>query len=433
MTTATAAAPAALNDEQALAVEALEAFCKTPFNELSEPFFLLKGPAGTGKTFCIRHLIPRLKGRLVFTAPTNKATKVLRESVTSPDYRPECRTIYSLLGLRMEPNGEIKQLAIPDDPIDLTKFAGVVVDEGSMVNAELLAYIKIVAMTQRIRFIFMGDAKQLPPVKESKSAVMDLPNQASLDKVMRHDNQILELVTQLRKVQGHPAPSIKLASNNDGTEGVWVGATFDKSLRQEARSAEDRFRSGQAKAIAWRNVTVDAMNREIRQELFAEARESLWLPTDRVAILSRVKDPNNEAKTLATTDDEGVVREVDVTSHPIYDDILCWRLSIILDDGNFLILYTLHESSALEFNRRKASLAAEAKATPRLWKKFWDFVDAFPVVRHGYAITAHRSQGSTYEVAFVNWRDILLNRNRLEAFQCLYVACSRAKKRLYLN
>lgn len=422
----------ALNEEQAAAVADLEEFCTTPFAELDSPFFLLKGPAGTGKTFCIRHLIPRLKGRLVFTAPTNKATKVLRESVTSPDYRPECRTIYSLLGLKMEANGEIKELAIPDDPIDLTKFSAVVVDESSMVNHELLSYIKTVADVQRVRFIFMGDEKQLPPVKESRAAVMDLANQAVLDKVMRHDNQILALVTRIRHAQSHPAPSIKLASDNDGQEGVWVGAaTFDAAMRAEARRGA--FLDGRAKAIAWRNATVDGLNRAIRRELFAEADETFWLPSDRVAILTRVLDPSNEAKPLATTDDEGIVKEAEVCPHPEYSEVNCWRLAVTLDDGKFLIIYTLHPSSQRVFEARKATLAAEAKATPRLWRKFWAFVDAFPVVRHGYAITAHRSQGSTYETAFVDWRDILINRQRLEAFQCLYVACSRPKKRLYLN
>ena len=64
---------------------------------------------------------------------------------------------------------------------------------------------------------------------------------------------------------------------------------------------------------------------------------------------------------------------------------------------------------------------------------FWEFKEAFHKLRHAYAITAHRSQGSTYDTAFVDWRDILLNRNRGEAFRCLYVACTRPKRRLFLN
>jgi ATP-dependent exoDNAse (exonuclease V) alpha subunit len=67
-----------------------------------------------------------------------------------------------------------------------------------------------------------------------------------------------------------------------------------------------------------------------------------------------------------------------------------------------------------------------------LWKKFWAFKESFHSARHAYAITAHRAQGSTYQIAFVDYRDILLNRNRQEAARCLYVATSRPKKELYL-
>ena len=113
-----------LNPEQAQAVSAMEAFLRS-----DDSFFVLKGTAGTGKTFCIKELIPRIRGRLVFTAPTNKATKVLRDSIASEDYKPDCRTIYSLLGLRLEANGEVKELTSPEDPFDLTKFLAVVLDE----------------------------------------------------------------------------------------------------------------------------------------------------------------------------------------------------------------------------------------------------------------------------------------------------------------
>ena len=77
--------------------------------------------------------------------------------------------------------------------------------------------------------------------------------------------------------------------------------------------------------------------------------------------------------------------------------------------------------------------SAEARVAPRKWGAFWEFKDAFHKLRHSYAITAHRSQGSTYNAAFVNWQDILLNRNKPEAMRCLYVACSRPKKELYLG
>ena len=80
----------------------------------------------------------------------------------------------------------------------------------------------------------------------------------------------------------------------------------------------------------------------------------------------------------------------------------------------------------------KERLLAEARGNSRLWPAFWSFLESFHAVRHGYAITAHRAQGSTYEQVFVNSSDIFCNQNRSEAFRCLYVAATRPKKRLFL-
>jgi exodeoxyribonuclease-5 len=48
-------------------------------------------------------------------------------------------------------------------------------------------------------------------------------------------------------------------------------------------------------------------------------------------------------------------------------------------------------------------------------------------------MTAHKSQGSTFENVFVDVQNIWRNPNKEEAMQCLYVACSRASHHLILN
>jgi exodeoxyribonuclease-5 len=95
-------------------------------------------------------------------------------------------------------------------------------------------------------------------------------------------------------------------------------------------------------------------------------------------------------------------------------------------------LLVLHEDSAARYAQDSEKLAYDAKATPRLWKKFWEHKDLFHDIKYAYALTAHRSQGSTYENVWVDYQDILINRNRKEAFQCLYVACTRPTTKLIL-
>lgn len=417
-----------LNPEQSAALQAIEDFLSG-----GEQFFLLSGSAGTGKTFCIQHLVDRVKGRLIFTAPTNKATKVLRDTITTDSYKPECRTIFSLLGLRLEANGEVKELAVPEDPVDLSQYRAIIVDEGSMVSSKLFSFILRVAKAQRVKFIFMGDPAQLPPVGEPRSPIWDAcQSRAHLDRVMRFDNQILALATDLRSRVDHPAPAFKAATDNADGEGVWrLGEGEFESRMLEAVDRGEFGKPNGAKAIAWRNITVEALNRRIRTRLFESAAGSPWLPDDRVIALAPAKDLSDEV--VATTDDEGTVTRVEAEWHPVWGEFKVWRLSVTLDDNRPVVFRTLHADSQSLFDERVAQMAEAARLDRRKWGQFWEFKETFHSLRHAYAITAHRAQGSTYDTAFVDWRDILLNRSRGEAFRCLYVACSRPKKRLFLN
>jgi ATP-dependent exoDNAse (exonuclease V) alpha subunit len=422
-----------LNDEQVSACEAMIDFL-SPASK--ERFFVLSGPAGTGKTYTIRALMNRIKSKLIFTAPTNKATKVLRDTFIEHKleggYTPTCRTIYSLLGLRMEPDGEVKKLAYPEDPVDLSKFAAVVVDEGSMINSKLWKYIRELAEEQNVKFLFLGDMYQLPPVGEPNSPIWTLPNIKYLKTVMRHDNQILTLATSIREVMDHPIPSLSIESDWKDGEGVRKVGTAD-FLTLIKRAAEEGLFSGMSgcKAIAWRNVSVDSLNRLIRQTIFPGTVGDFF-PEDRIILLEPVKSfINNEV--VATTDEEGTVERTDVDYHPEYPEMKCFRIVAQMDGRHPLTFWKLHPEAERAFSLKLAELAARAKTSGRFWKDYWNFKDAFHNLRYSYAITAHRAQGSTYTQTFVNMTDIMMNRNRLEAFRCLYVAVTRAKKRVIIT
>jgi exodeoxyribonuclease-5 len=419
-----------LNEEQTAALTAIKLWL-SPDN--TEQFMVLKGSAGTGKTFCIRQLAESYRGRLAFTAPTNKATKVLRESVTTKDYKPECRTIYSMLGLRLEANGEVRELTGPsvEDPIDLTAYKCIVVDEGSMVNENLRLHINNAADTFGIKFLFLGDRKQLPPVGERESPIWRIKNVVELTKVMRHDNQILTLATRLGSMVDHPAP--RPALTNDFNEDGGVRATSPAEFATMITTAADEgeFSDGSsAKVIAWRNVTVDRYNRLIRSRIFPDATQP-WLVGDRVLFTAPGKDLDD--RPMVSTDDEGLATRVEASWHPMYGEFKTWRINITLDDNRTAVAHVLHEDSFRSHAERVSQLSAEARANGRKWKDFWAFKEAFHSIRYAYAITSHRSQGSTFLKTFVDYRDILVNQTRHEAMRCLYVAASRPKVWLILG
>src|SRR5574343_1393939 len=169
-----------LNPEQQSALDAMTSFLLDE-DKRDSPYFLLSGQAGTGKTTTVRYHMERVSGKYIFTAPTNKATKVLESTFNElvPDhedgegYYPQCCTTFSLLGLKLTPNGGVKEIATPDKVTDLSKFTAIIVDEASMVGKALLSHLKDAVGRQRgtIKIIFLGDEGQLPPVKEEKSPV----------------------------------------------------------------------------------------------------------------------------------------------------------------------------------------------------------------------------------------------------------------------
>jgi len=419
----------ALNEQQAAAVDAVMSWLT---DKEADPFFLLGGSAGTGKTFTMQEIVRRVRGRVVFTAPTNKATRVLRLTLTREDYRPECKTIYSLLGLTMAANGEVKEIATPEEPVDLSKYTLVVIDEISMAGRQLFDHIQTAAENFGVRFLLLGDPAQLPPVGELESpAWTEVYDQALLTKVMRQDNQILTLATMLREKVKAPMSALRLVNDHDDVEGVFVrGQAMELDLIRMAESGLLSKPDG-GKVIAWRNVTVDRYNQMARRAIFGNEAIMPWLAEDRVIFTGPARDLENQP--IAATDDEGTVLRASEGWHPIFAEFKIWSVTISLDEGGVVTARVLHPEHAVAFSAKKEALAAEARKNGRRWKAFWEFQEAFHGLRHAYAITAHRSQGSTYHTALVDWRDILLNKNRAEAMRCLYVAATRPKKVLIFN
>jgi hypothetical protein len=154
-----------------------------------------------------------------------------------------------------------------------------------------------------------------------------------------------------------------------------------------------------------------------------------WCEGDRLTMLAPAKD--HEGEDVAHTDDEGVVTRVTQTWHPMYEQFMCYAIDVTFDENHSGTIWMIHPDAKGEFERECVRLAGEARNNRKLWPKYWGFKDSFHLARHGYAMTTHRAQGSTYETVFVDYRDILVNRNRSEALQCLYVAFSRAKKKAF--
>jgi len=73
------------------------------------------------------------------------------------------------------------------------------------------------------------------------------------------------------------------------------------------------------------------------------------------------------------------------------------------------------------------------KKINRIWKDWQtNVMDRFAQLNYGYAITVHKSQGSTFKNVFIDIMDIFENPNQPERLKCLYTAITRSSHSLEL-
>jgi ATP-dependent DNA helicase PIF1 len=130
---------------------------------------LITGPAGTGKTYLTNALLKWLQ-----TSCTPPIHVAVTGSTGAAAILIEGRTLHSYLGIGLAnaPPATLVAKMSKKKMAQLRRLHTLVVDEISMISAELLdiidAVLRLVRHSERpfggVRFIFIGDACQLPPV-----------------------------------------------------------------------------------------------------------------------------------------------------------------------------------------------------------------------------------------------------------------------------
>ena len=441
------------NDQQLVAIKGIVDFIRKPFNHDDPNWAMtLIGFAGTGKTTLVQEAIresmeinPNLK--VAVSAPTNKATQVLMNFGTDAGVFVETRTIYSLLGLILGDEGEIKTVFQGGDG-DFGAFDVVVVDEGSMVGMMLKDRMREQAFKFGTKVVFMGDDCQLNPVRETKSQVFckkEVPVQYSLTKVMRQDegSPIRKLISSVRELADKGTTPDKFdtehTSEGDGVH-ILLAKEFETALVDQFNCDEYKADPTFVRALAWTNREVDRLNKIIRTAIYGEDCQD-YVVGETIAVLTPVM--GTEGQPVIFTDDECKIISVgvgSVTDHadretlsegsPIYK---VWVLELQLNTGGTHKVFALHRDSEKAYRRRCQNLANKAKKKKSTWGNYWAFHDKFTRVRPAHAMTVHKSQGQTFETVFVNVRDIGGNPNSKERARLAYVATSRARTNLVLN
>lgn len=346
--------------------------------------------------------------QVVITATTNKAARVLQEFVEEPVY-----TIHSLFHLRVTPNFRTGKEDLRKSPqTSVIHDTIIFIDEGSMVDDDLWQIVT--EHTHNCRFIVIGDKDQLAPVGQAKPPLFYKGFMLSeLKTVMRqmHDSEIVGLATQWRNTinTGRFLPMV--AADIDVH---WVTGDDFKAL-VDARFTED-VKADKYKIICWRNESVKAYNNYIRNRFFPEEHYTVYETVVTNGPIS------NGQETIYSTDELATISS--------------FRPGQLHGIGGYY--YTLDRGIEVfcatdpnDVRNLLQQLANSAKAGGS-WVKYFKAKEAFADLRPVHACTAHKSQGSSYDAVFIDLDDIGQCRDWETVARMLYVAITRAKKKVYL-
>lgn len=477
----------ALTDGQAELINHLERF----LDGRTESVFLLKGYAGTGKTFVTKGLTEyfRAIGRnYVLAAPTGKASKVIASKTKSLAYTIH-KTIYSF--------DDIAEYRDDDtDGTETFKFYAklavnslsadtvYIVDEASMIAdvyqeaeffrfgtgyllADFLKFVNLDHNDHSKKVIFIGDDAQLPPVGMNFSPALDADYLFRKHHARSTGYELSEVVRQ-KSESGVIANAIPLrkALHAKVFNQLVIDFSHADVRKVEHQDLMARYLdscggkiNGESIVIAHSNSDVGDYNRRIREHFFPGCPEVM--PGDKVMAVSNsdaygifisngdfglirqvLSADEKRAVTLKRKNpDSGKLEEIPVSllfknvvvGFKDLEGVAYFFEAKIIED----LLYS--KEPTLSSDQNKALYLDFCIRNPRLKRNSAEFKHALMTdpyfnalrLKFGYAITCHKAQGSEWNNVFVKCKS---HQSQLTAdyFRWLYTAITRTAQNLYL-
>ena len=467
---------------QKKAVDGIIDFIAQPFD--SKDFIRsISGPGGTGKTFITNYIIRHCKfsdSIIRCAAPTHKACRVLSNALNGK----KVDTIQSLLGLRLNLALENFDPVRPQfDPIGRNKLQDktdytrlLIVDEASMIPKKLYDYLVKVCKDKCCKVITIGDASQLSPVNERKSVAFANSNDIYyLKEVVRQEanNPITDLLKIIRDdiknktyrfvdyLNLHPS------RYNEIGEGYSVVSRnqFANIIAREFNNPEYTSNIDMYRVIAYTNIAVSSWNNYVRNIIVKDSHKSVLTKNDLIMSYRNLVDEFNSQ--ILINSEEYIVKDISdfvdkkygfkgiiVKFQAIHGSKVTPPILVINHkDRETLVAYYNIVNSMM----KDAMNETDNNARTKLWRKYYEFKNKYLLctnildkndptkivldrdIDYGFAITSHKSQGSTYENVFADLNDMLYDKNGRvytnvdDVLRRVYVAFSRAKHSLTIN
>ena len=467
-----------LTKDQINAYEGLLQFINNPFDVNNYKVALI-GPAGTGKTYLVKTIIQHCNysfSQINLAAPTHKAVRVLGESIGLPC---TLSTMTSDLGFR--PNYNAEKFDIKNPPFDSKgkikllerKPKLYIMDEASMIGRGELYYIEKFCKQIECKIIFIGDDCQLPPVGEIYSPAFRGIKSFELKQIVRQgdDNPISYLLELLRYDVKHKTyyflnyiSKNRHNVNDNNLKGYSVLNTKNFADKVYLYFNDENLTKNidLCKLIGYTNTCVNGWNNVIRHSIVKDADKSVLTQHDLIISYINLVDSFNSP--IINNSEDYIIDDIINYTHSKYNlKGFMVRFKAIHGGKVTNPLFILNHAD--EFSIRMyfklcndlVNIAKNASSSSRsaAWKNYYKFKETCLLLidiinsknevlysrdlDYGFALTSHKSQGSTFNNVFVDVDDIVFDKtgtlhkdinmiNRL-----LYVACSRAKDKLFLK
>ncbi|NDH07353.1 hypothetical protein EBX93_15795, partial [bacterium] len=488
-----------LNEGQLAAYNKLSQFMNS-----AETNFLLLGSAGSGKTTTIVKTFSKSKYSIVFCAFTNKATSVLLQisKKFKLNFKAEFATIHTLL--RLKPTYQNDRLIFQFDKERLQHLVNIdviVFDECSTISKELYIFIKQAykyirdEFDKELKFIFLGDFWQIPPVGERSSVVFSLAKTnkwpiSKLTKVMRSNNQTIyninvALLTwielfkddkeslKLKKLIGQYPLNLVKRSTCLYLDSCYqlANAYFNK------RSKDCIILTHSRKSCDDINLLVQSM---INDERILNGQTDIIAITDAKSIkrfypgdkccldrpislskLRRVEHQNIALFYDEISTNDVIINQCEELEAKLYNgevfDVVCSEDVLINNllskhtntfKGQLLTIKRICNDEMFEIvfipneDILNACAIIKSKFNRNVYNQIMsDFNKTYALLNYGYCMTIYKSQGSQWETVFINLQNIWWSicgqsennhETRLMLFKITYTALSRASDEIVL-
>lgn len=455
------------NKEQQSAIINAVSFLKT--NTDPTQYYVIEGKAGTGKTTIAKEILKEFEDEQIYVAAvSHKAKGVIKNSFGEDTRGKKFFSIASLLGMK----------GINDNDTQTTKFqvglkvplldnppALLVIDEASMITEDVLKKIIDInsSLSRPFQMLFLGDIGQIQPIRDEQSEFYrthkNLLNKKSDIFNSKHKSK---LITRVRQGEANPIlpyadyfwensqkenpelnPTQHIVRNNQITDkGSLLFSNSESevlnSVIKAVKNAVEKGLTNHVKIVTYHVNEKTELNQKIHEALFG--KDSDYSKGDMLILNSPYDLPDVNA-TMENSSEIQIksIQDTDVDEFGVHTLYLETNGTAYTRTGNEqkdCVIQVVSRNDIGLYNQKLQELASYAKRQTnralkkQAWGDFWEYKGRYADVDFGYAITAHKSQGSTYDIVVVDEKDIMgtTATSNQEKSELIYTALTRPRK-----